>query len=271
MRHGTLILAAHGAHDGSAANDRVRALAEAIAQRELFAAVKVAFNLGTPGFADVFEQVSTDVATVVPVMTSDGYFRRRVLPKALQAAGGHLPPELRLTPPVGTHPRVAALLAQLVRETAAARNVDLTSTAIAVIGHGTRKDARSGAATDTLRDTLQNEFETSAVVSAFLDQDPEVSAVPALTDRATIVITPFFIGGGSHALEDIPEALGVAPEAVRDRPAEATVADRRLVFTPALGDMDALVDLIVDRAQADEYEQLAPTSGDPHPATASRQ
>lgn len=271
MNRDTLILAAHGAHDGSAANARVRTFAEVIAQREHFAVVKVAFNLGTPGFADVFEQVSTKVATVVPVMTSDGYFRRRVLPKALQAAGGQLPPELRLTPPVGTHPRVAALLAQLVRETAAAQRVDLATAAIAVIGHGTRKDARSGAATDALRDTLQGEFETSAVVSAFLDQDPEVNVVPTLTDRATIVIAPFFIGGGSHALEDIPEALGVEPAAVMDRPAEATVAGRRFVFTPALGDLDALVELIIDRAGGDEYEQLTPTSGEPHPATASRQ
>lgn len=257
MNAHTLILAAHGGGDESAANQRVRALADAVVDHNHFDNVIVAFNLGTPHFSDVLPLIDGARARVVPVMTSDGYFRR-VLTRILSEAHDRFRGTLEVTPPIGTLPAVGDILAEHVRAALARFELNASDSTIVVVGHGTRRHAQSGAATHALRDTLQEAFSRARVCPAFIDQEPLLSAVAAQSQSRNLVIAPFFIGGGNHEIVDIPEAVGVAPDDVRQRPARVTIGQRRVVFTAALGDSARLLELIEQRARGDEFDVIRP-------------
>src|SRR5688572_5915924 len=113
-RPGALVLAAHGSRRDPAANELVRRHAHAIRARGVFDEVAVAFHQGEPGFDIVLDTLESRIVTVVPVMTSAGHYAETVLPTALRKNRRYGDVRLRITPPVGTHPEIAALVARRV-------------------------------------------------------------------------------------------------------------------------------------------------------------
>ena len=113
---GALVLAAHGSRRDPAANALVRRLAQALRERRLFDEVAVAFHQGEPGFESVLDELESEAVTVVPVMTSAGHYAEVVLPEALARNRRHDSVRLRVTPPVGSHPGIAPLVARRVSE-----------------------------------------------------------------------------------------------------------------------------------------------------------
>ncbi len=116
MSGGALVLAAHGSRRDPAANALVRRLAQVVRERRLFDEVAAAFHQGEPGFDAVLDELGSEAVTVVPVMTSAGHYADVVLPEALARNRRHAELRLRLTPPVGSHPGIAPLVARRVSE-----------------------------------------------------------------------------------------------------------------------------------------------------------
>jgi sirohydrochlorin ferrochelatase len=102
-----LVLAAHGSWQDPAANALVRRMAEALRSRRLFDEVAVAFHQGEPGFDTVLDELTADEVTVVPFLTSAGYYSDVVLPEALARNRRYGEIRLRRTPPIGTHAGIA--------------------------------------------------------------------------------------------------------------------------------------------------------------------
>jgi uroporphyrin-III C-methyltransferase len=235
-RRRALVLAAHGGGRGSSANAHLRRLAHAVRARRVFDEVAVAFHLGEPGFDTVLDELDADAVTVVPVMTSAGYFSRTVLPAALarSARAGTLP--LTITPPLGTHPGVAALVARRIAELLRTHRLVRGETAVLLVGHGTRRHPESRHSTFALADALRARGAAAEVASGFLDDDPGVAeALDSLTGAGVLVI-PFLIGGGDHTLDLAPGA-GRVPARTAERP---VIVDRPVGAAPEI------VDLIVD-------------------------
>ncbi len=115
MRHTSLVLAAHGSRGEAAVNEQICGFADAIAAMNLFDEVAAAFHQGNPSFSTVLDRLTADDVTVVPVMTSVGYYSDVVLPREL--ARNHCYPHIRLrqTPPLGTHASIIDLMADRVR------------------------------------------------------------------------------------------------------------------------------------------------------------
>jgi len=235
---GALVLAAHGSRRDPAANGLVRRLAQAVRARRLFPEVAVAFHQGEPGFDAVLDELESDAATVVPVMTSEGHFSRRVLPAALARNRRHGSLRLALAPPVGTHPSIPSLVARRLTELLREHRLERETTSLLLVGHGTRRHTTSRDSTLRLAAALEARGAAGQVLAGFLDDDPGIPAAAAEAAFGTVVVIPFLIGGGSHALEDIPSALA---------PVEA--AGRRVVVDRPIGESPALVDLIVDLAR----------------------
>ncbi|RME41580.1 MAG: hypothetical protein D6788_00945, partial [Planctomycetota bacterium] len=79
------MLAAHGCRQRPEPNALVRDYARRLAAENIFAEVGCAFHLGTPGFAEALARVNADQITVLPFMSSEGFFTRVVLPRELAA------------------------------------------------------------------------------------------------------------------------------------------------------------------------------------------
>jgi uroporphyrin-III C-methyltransferase len=240
-----LVLAAHGSRRDPAANALVRRYAEEIRRRRLFDEVAVAFHQGEPGFDTVLDELSADEVTVVPFMTSAGHYSETVLPAALARNRRYSEIRLRQTPPLGTHPGIAALVAR--RVTQLLRNEGLTRDAVSLVlvGHGTTRHPGSRTATLHLGETLELRRVAGQVLAGFIDDDPLVEQVLDRARPAVALVVPFLIGGGTHALSDLPQALGIS-----DQSAPGTSeSGSRVILDEAVGSYSGLVELVIDLAR----------------------
>jgi uroporphyrin-III C-methyltransferase len=243
---GALVLAAHGSRRDPAANALVRRLAQAVRERRLFDEVAVAFHQGEPGFDTVLDELESEAVTVVPVMTSAGHYADVVLPEALARNPRYAGVRLRLTPPVGSHPGIAPLVARRVSELLREHGLPRPATTLLLAGHGTRRHAASRETTLQLAETLRRRRVAGTVIAGFIDDDPGLPEALAAAAPGPVLVLPFLIGGGTHAAEDIPRAIGLEPGEI---PLAGRV-DRRLILVDhAVGTLPGLVDVIVDLAR----------------------
>ncbi len=234
-----LILAAHGSRRDPAANALVRRLAESLRRQRLFDAVAVAFHHGEPAFDAVLDELAADEATVVPFFTSAGHYTEVVLPEALARNHRYADVRLRQTPPVGTHPGVAPLVARRVTELLRERGAERNDAALLLVGHGTPRHPRSREATAQLADMLRRRRVAGQVVAAFLDDEPAVDTVMRQLRQQTVLVVPFLIGGSGHALEDVPRLVGL----------HEAEAGRRVLVDMAVGSYPGLEEIVVDLAR----------------------
>ena len=167
----------------------------------------MAFHQGEPGFDAVLDELTADEVTVVPFFTSAGHFSEVVLPEALARNRRSAEVRLRQSPPVGTHAGVAPLVARRVTELLRRQHAERQSVALVVVGHGTRRHPDSRAATEQLAETLRRRRVAGDVVAAFIDDDPALALAVSRIALPQVLIVPFLIGGGTHALEDIPRLV----------------------------------------------------------------
>lgn len=240
-----LVLAAHGSRRDPAANALVRRLTESLRGRRVFDEVAAAFHQGEPGFDAVLDELTAEEVTVVPLLTSTGHYNDVVLPQALAKNRRFGAVRLRQTPPVGTHPGVAPLVARRVTELLRERHLERDDVALVLVGHGTRRHPQSRAATEQLADVLRRRRVAGQVAAAFLDDDPPLDRVAAEVRRSAVLVVPFLIGGGTHATEDLPALVGLPS----DGSLEGRVGGRRVVIDGAIGGYPGLDEIILDLAR----------------------
>lgn len=250
MSAAALILAAHGSSSDSSAHGHLRAIADRLAARGGFDSVTPAFHRGEPQLDTVLDGIGATRVIVVPIMTSDGWFCRRILPQRLAANRRYGSITVRITPPIGTHPLIATILAERVRNVLRQHRLEPRDTTAAIIGHGTARHAGSRAATLHLVDHLRALGLCGEVIVGFLDDEPRVDT---LLDRATlsnVLAIPFFISGGPHATSDVPRSLGLTLPDGTAPPFAGHAGGRLVVVDRALGLDERMIDLIEDRARS---------------------
>jgi uroporphyrin-III C-methyltransferase len=230
-----LVIAAHGSHRDPAANALVRRLAETIRGHRLFHEVAVAFHQGEPGFDTVLDELEADEVTVVPFMTSSGHYADEVLPAALARSRRYAELRVRITPPVGGHPGVAPLVARRVSELLREHGLERDATSLLLVGHGTRRHPESRRTTLELAATLQRRRVAREVLAGFLDDDPTVIQALGQASLGTTIVLPFLIGGGTHAVEDLPRLLDIP--------------DRSILLDRAIGTFPGLAEIVIDLAR----------------------
>ncbi len=209
MRRCALILAAHGSRALPSTNRLVSECSDRFRNMGLFDEVTAAFHRGEPAFAAVLDHLSADEVTVVPLMSSEGYFSQVVLPRELKKNVRYAEVCVHQTRPVGTHPGIVPLVARRVRNRLEEHNLQPGSTTLAIVGHGSGRHGRSRVATVMLADALRSLDLCRQVLPAFLDEDPGVATIHDRATQANIVVVPFLISRGPHATQDIPEAVGL--------------------------------------------------------------
>ena len=239
-----LVLAAHGSRREPSANALVRRLVESLRRRRLFDEVASAFHQGEPGFDTVLDELTADEVTVVPFFTSEGYYADQVLPEALARNLRFGDLRLRQTPAVGTHAGIGPLVARRVTEVLRTHGLERDRTALLLVGHGTPRHPGSRVATERLAEALRRRRVVADVLPAFLDDEPPLGEAIARLGHPTALLVPFLIGGGTHAVEDLPRLAGL-PERSRD----GLSGGRRLLVDDAVGTYPGLEDVVVDLAR----------------------
>ncbi|OIR02045.1 hypothetical protein GALL_159030 [mine drainage metagenome] len=234
LHSAALLLVGHGAAaaDGG---EGLRRLAAALRARRLFAEVEPCF-CRQPPLASL-DLVRSPTVHVVPVFSGDGVFTRRIIPERLGLCG----PESRvagrrvlLSPPVGAHPAIPALLARRARAFCRARGLPPEHTALLLAAHGSpRPDAPPGTAAG-IAAVLARRSGFAEVAAGYLEQPPFLTAWPTLVAARDVLLLPLLLAEGRHAGRDLPALAAAAP------------AGRRLWLLPGLGRDPALGDIVFD-------------------------
>jgi len=261
VRHTALILAAHGAGDGSDVNRIVRGYAKQVASLGRFDEVLTAFHLGGPNFAEVLGQTEADGIVVVPIMTSEGFFCQTVLPAELKKHPRASEVRIRQTRPVGTHPGIADMILERVRWLIDRFGLTGADTALLLVGHGTKHHRDSRNTTIELAEGLSKRNVLGSVEAAFLDDDPRIEDVTRRVDCSNQIVIPFFLGGGQHVVDDIPRRLGLTSGL---GPIAGHVHGRFIVCDRAIGTDPRLIEIIADLADTASPSALSPVCNRHH-------
>jgi len=228
MKPMTVILAAHGAGDGSQANRALLELADALRVRRPHVRFECAFWKGTPSFREAARSFRGQGAVVVPIMASDGYYARRRLPEEL--AIGDPSRSFVIAPPIGTLPAFFHVLASRVDDARKGMTEGGLNPAVLLVGHGTPRVRSSGDVVRRLRDELALAFPHTEILAAFLDESPYLSDVSGSLGDRPVVAVPLLMGGGPHVLVDLARALSIS----RASPGLDIVTDTLRVLPPIL-------------------------------------
>lgn len=254
VRRQLLLIAAHGSSTDARARDRVASHADQVGRLVPHDATAAGFTKGGPLVQDAVRTLIGAhheipmTLTVVPFMTSSGYYAREVLPVLLRDSLAELDADrvrLLVTKPIGASRRVTALLHRRAVRLAARERWGLEDVGVLLVGHGTRRHASSRDSTLTHARALSR-FGWGTVAPAFIDDDPGIAEALSSSPHRHVIILPFMIGGASHVTDDIPQLLGLPASALREELDGAVHVDRsgrRIVLDAPLGVDAALADI----------------------------
>lgn len=243
-----LVLAAHGSRHEPAVNDQVRTWAAQATKQNVADEVAVAFHQGAPTFAEVLDTLTAAEVTVVPVMTSAGYYSNTILPRELARNRCFADMRVRITVPVGTHSHVPTIIATRARELLRRGSFHPDETSFALVGHGTPRHLASRDSTLALAKGLRAQGLLGEVIAVFLDDEPAVEDCLRLATKSNLLIVPFLIAAGPHATFDIPKRIGLSLHGLSGAPFMGTIAGRRVICDVPFGNYAEIVDLITDLA-----------------------
>jgi uroporphyrin-III C-methyltransferase len=220
-------------------------MADMVRVRRLFDEVAVAFHQGEPRFDTVLDELTAEEVTVVPLLSSAGHYADVVLPEALARNRRYAGLRLRLTPPAGTHPGIAALVARRVTALLRDAGIRRQSVSLAIVGHGTPRHRNSRTAALRLADALRRRRVAGEVLAAFIDDDPPLETLLERAALPQVVVVPFLIGGGTHVALDIPRLLGLGQSGVTSRESRTGA----VTVDQAIGNYPELVEIVIDLAR----------------------
>lgn len=230
-----LVLCAHGVGGGSGvgspAADR---LAREIAERRVFACVEPCSITGTPGLTETLARLTEDRVYLAPLLMAEGYTYDVVLPRKVADAGIDAD-RVTVCRPIGVHPGMARIAADLAGVACADRGWQEAQTEIVIAAHGTPKHPATGESAFRLAETLAATQRFGGAQAAFLEQEPFLEATLRDVSPDPCVVVGFFLEDGAHGAKDVPEAIAVA------HPAAA--------YTGAIGRHPEMTDLVLDSAK----------------------
>ena len=145
-----LVLAAHGSRSDPTVQERYEALAMRLQARGVADRVVVAYHAVSPGIETSLDRVTAARIAVVPMLTSDGYFNRVVIPAALGQNARAARPGWRIAAPVGTHAAWVTVFAAQVLGVMAQHALTASMVELVVVGHGTTRTSSSQSSTAML-------------------------------------------------------------------------------------------------------------------------
>lgn len=226
-----LLLAAHGERRLGLENEGAARLAATLTTRNVAAEISCGFIKGEPTVTQAILACNLHEIFVYPLLLSDGYFARVLLPRMIGEAMV-VRPELRIQqlPPLGVDPRFADLVIGQVSAVAQASGIVTDVLTIILCAHGSTKDTASRQAAERVASGVAKRRRFADVRLAFLEEPPVLDAV--ITESSgPVVVVGLFVGEGLHGGADVPELI-------------ARAGRRGAIFAGNVGTFPGLADVV---------------------------
>ena len=242
-------------------------------RRKIFGEVREAFWKQEPQIQQVLAEIASPRIFIAPLFISEGYFASEVIPKEL---GFSYPDGLRLkTPsaelfychPVGSHDSMTNVIlsraSEVTKQFPFPRPPKNTETTLLIAGHGTGRNKNSRLAVERQVELIRAQKIFADVGAVFMEEEPFIRGCHENVRTKNIVVVPFFISDGLHAVEDIPVLLGEPERVVKERLAAGqptwrnpTGRDGKLIwYSPSVGSAPEMAEVILERVR-ESAEQL---------------
>jgi sirohydrochlorin cobaltochelatase len=242
-------------------------------RRKLFHEVRPAFWKQEPQIKSVLAELTAPRIFIVPLFISEGYFSTEIIPKelgfpAVPSTIHQQPSTLHYCRPVGSHESMTGVIlaraAGVVKQFPFPRQPKPAETTLFIAGHGTGRNANSRRAIERQAEWIRAQKLYAGVHDIFMEEDPRIGDCYALAQTRNLVVVPFFISDGLHAVEDIPVLLGEPEKLVKERHAAGqptwrnpTEKHGKLVwYSRSVGTEPLMADVILERVR----ERVAFTS-----------
>jgi sirohydrochlorin ferrochelatase len=201
-----LLVAAHGERGGAASNDGVRRLTAELAASAIAGEVDFGLLSGAPSIADGLRSLRATEVLVYPLFLADGFFAAARLPRLIEAANAGAARIVRLLPPLGLDPALAALVARRAGDAARRLGAAAAQTTVVLLAHGSNRDQASREAAGRLAALIAARRRFRAVRIAVLEGGLTLGETLDAV-RGPAVVVGLFAGEGLHGAEDVPALL----------------------------------------------------------------
>jgi sirohydrochlorin cobaltochelatase len=236
-------------------------------RRRIFREVREAFWKQEPQVRQVLAEMSATRVFIAPLFISEGYFASEVIPKEL---GFGYPENLQIKTqnselfycrPVGSHDSMTKVIlsraADIVKRFPFPRAPKPLETTLFIAGHGTERNKNSRVAIERQVELIRAQNIYAAVQAIFMEEAPQIADCYQIAPSRNLVVVPFFISDGLHAVEDIPVLLGEAERIVKQRLAAGqptwrnpTEKNGKLVwYSPSVGTEPLMAEVILERVK----------------------
>jgi sirohydrochlorin cobaltochelatase len=262
-----LVLLGHGTtlNDQSAA-PVLQHVAE-LCRQKIFREVREAFWKQEPHVKTVLAEITAPRVFIVPFFISEGYFSTEVIPTEL---GFRFPDHLSLVTrhsslfycrPVGSHDLMTTVILARAKEVAERfpfpSQPKPANTTLLIAGHGTGRNANSRKAVERQAELIRALKAYAEVGVVFMEEEPFIKGCWQNVQTKNIIVVPFFISDGLHAVEDIPVLLGEPERIVKERHAASqptwrnpTERGGKLIwYSPSVGTEPLLSEVILERVR----------------------
>jgi sirohydrochlorin cobaltochelatase len=262
-----LVVLGHGTTLNNQSAAPVLQHAAELRRRKIFREVREAFWKQEPQIKKVLAGISAPRIFIAPLFISEGYFASEVIPKEL---GFSYPNNLKLKTqnselfychPVGSHESMTKVIlsraAEVVKNFPFPRTPKNADTTLFIAGHGTERNKNSRVAIEQQVELIRAQNIYADVGSIFMEEPPFIKGCQSLAKTKNIIVVPFFISDGLHAVEDIPVLLGEPERIVKERLAfgqptwrNPTERDGKFVwYSPSVGTEPLLAGVILERVR----------------------
>jgi sirohydrochlorin ferrochelatase len=201
-----VLIVTHGQPSAPDAPEKaLAALAARVARHMPDARVGSATLAGDGTLARALAALGPGSVDVYPLFMADGWFVSSLLPRRIAKAWSGT---VRILPPFGLDPAVAALSLLAAAEGARTSGLDPGRSHLLLAAHGSPSDPRPSAAARRVAARIEGAGVFQSVSCGFVDESPYLAEAGRLEPPALCL--PFFAAANGHVNEDLPEALGEA-------------------------------------------------------------
>jgi sirohydrochlorin cobaltochelatase len=235
-------------------------------RRKIFREVREAFWKQEPRIKGVLTEIAALRVFIVPFFISDGYFSTEIIPGELgfpsvPSTINHQLSTWFYCRPVGSHDLMTKVILsradEVVKKFPFPRAPQASDTTLLIAGHGTGRNANSRKAVQRQVELIRAQNLYAKVGAVFMEEEPFIKGCYETVATRNIVVVPFFISDGLHAIEDIPILLGEPERIVKERLAAGlptwrnpTERGEKLIwYSPSVGTEPLLADVILERVR----------------------
>jgi sirohydrochlorin cobaltochelatase len=262
-----LVVFGHGTRLNAESAAPIFQHAAELRRRKIFAEVREAFWKQEPHIKKILAEISEPRVFIVPFFISEGYFSTQIIPKEL---GFSFPESLNLKTkhsarfycsPVGSHDSMTKVILsradEVVKKFPFPRAPKPADTTLLIAGHGTGRNANSRKAVERQVELIRAQNIYAAVGAVFMEETPFIKGCHESVKTKNIIVVPFFISDGLHAVEDIPVLLGEPERVVKERLAAGQptwrnptgCAGKLIWYSSSIGTEPLLADVILERVR----------------------